>query len=80
MIAQGRWEEARHAAHTLKGAAANVSARRLSRMARNLEEACGRQDPGAARQAVGLALKELDELGKIFASPPSARLEDQGHE
>ncbi len=61
----GQWEAARKAAHTLKGAAANVSAKRLSRAARALEEACAGQsgqDVALARAQVGAALKDVMEF------------------
>ncbi|WP_421993491.1 response regulator [Roseococcus sp.] len=67
-IAEGRLEEAGHAAHALRGTAASLEAREVAEAARLLEDALSGREPGDAEL---LVLRLEDALGPALAAARS---------
>lgn len=65
MIEQGDFKNAQISAHSLKGAAATVSAMKLSRVAESLENACHRKDAGGI---FSLLKRVEDDIAEVTSS------------
>jgi len=66
IINRGDFEAAKLSAHSLKGAANNISARHLSAAATDLENACVEEDKEAIQRLLGSIKKKLDEVIQSF--------------
>ncbi|MEQ8398022.1 ATP-binding protein [Thalassobaculum sp.] len=69
-LQQGDLLQARHVAHSLKGAARSVGANRLGQIASDVQDALDQNDPDTAGFMAGLLEPTLDELNQALASVP----------
>ncbi|MFQ5562101.1 MAG: Hpt domain-containing protein [Parvularculaceae bacterium] len=65
-IGEGDAEQAAKTAHALKGSAANVGARRLAELAKNIEECCMKADRGDPAHCLGKAQEVFAETRSAF--------------
>jgi HPt (histidine-containing phosphotransfer) domain-containing protein len=66
-LARGDAQETAAKAHRLKGAAANISATRLSRLAADIEARAGHGDLIGSREVLGSLGVALEEFGAVSA-------------
>jgi HPt (histidine-containing phosphotransfer) domain-containing protein len=71
-------EAVRLEAHSMRGAAANIGARRVEGAALDLEEACRQNDPAALRKAAARLVQALEETREHLKSRfPGGRMADE---
>ena len=69
-LEQGDLLQARHATHSLKGAARSVGANRLGKIASDVQDALDQNDADTAGFMASLLESTLDELNQVLASVP----------